>query len=166
VKIAIALGSNLGDSRAILEEARNFLKNLSQGEFRFSSLYRTAPIDCPPGSPDFLNAAALIEWNRDLNELLNLFQKYEKDLGRPESRPKNSPRPLDLDILFADQLISHDPTLTIPHPRMKERLFVLEPLAEICPDFIFPDIRQTMRDVLNEARQKFPEQLAFVKENF
>ena len=127
----VALGANLGDARAAVVQALRDLGTLSQTQLlRASSLYRTAPVDS--SGPDYINAVAEIRTALSPDELLAELQQLEQAAGR--ERPwRNAPRTLDLDILLYDELQLDSPTLTIPHPRMAERAFVLVPLAEIAP---------------------------------
>jgi 2-amino-4-hydroxy-6-hydroxymethyldihydropteridine diphosphokinase len=139
VLAGIALGSNLGDRGRHIRLGFDFLRSLSHsGHFLTSPVYLTEPVDCPPGSPPFLNAVAEIATNLSAEELLSQLQAYELFLGRPEVRPVNSPRPLDLDILYYGTETIRTSTLTVPHPRIAERLFVLEPLAAIRSDLRLP----------------------------
>lgn len=133
---AIALGSNLGDSRNILEAA---LKNLDQTPgirvFSRSSWYQTAPIG--PPQPDYLNGCAILSVQQSPQELLETLLGVERDFGRVRLE-RWGPRTLDLDLLLFDNLILETPNLQIPHPRMTQRAFVLGPLAEIAPNWIEP----------------------------
>ncbi|MEQ8381368.1 MAG: 2-amino-4-hydroxy-6-hydroxymethyldihydropteridine diphosphokinase [Coleofasciculus sp. A1-SPW-01] len=133
---AIALGSNLGDSRAILEAAIVMLaKTPGITVTSQSSWYRTAPVG--PPQPDYLNGCVILEIQLTPHDLLQTLLSIEKQFGR-ERGESWGPRTLDLDILLFDNLIINTPTLKIPHPRMSERAFVLVPLAEIAPDWIEP----------------------------
>ena len=127
----IGLGANLGDAAATLREAIARIGELPQTRLvKQSSVYVTAPVDA--GGPDYLNAVAEIETNLDAAELLVQLQALELAAGR--ERPyRNAPRTLDLDLLLYDDERIETPTLTVPHPRMHERAFVLVPLAEIAP---------------------------------
>lgn len=131
----IGLGSNLGDRRQNLMAAKNALAQ-SEGvlSFRMSSIIETAPVGITD-QPTFFNAAALIRTTLDPHALLDLMLQVERELGRDRSREQRwGPRTIDLDLLtYADATI-RDATLTIPHPRMHERAFVLGPLAELAPD--------------------------------
>jgi len=131
VTVYVALGANLGDARAAVAQALRDLGTLPQTQLlQASSLYRTAPIDS--SGPDYINAVAEIRTALAPDTLLAELQKLEQAAGR--ERPwRNAPRTLDLDILLYDELQLDSPTLTIPHPRMTERAFVLLPLAEIAP---------------------------------
>jgi 2-amino-4-hydroxy-6-hydroxymethyldihydropteridine diphosphokinase len=128
------LGSNLGDSSAILEAAIVMLaKTPGITVTSQSSWYRTAPIG--PPQPDYLNGCVILEVQLTPHDLLQTLLSIENQFGR-ERRERWGPRTLDLDILLFDNLIIDTPTLQIPHPRMTERAFVLVPLAEIAPDWI------------------------------
>lgn len=150
---AIALGSNLGDRTKSLEQAFQFLQSLSDQPIQVSSIYETAPVDCPEGSGVFLNAAALIHWSGTPHELLEKLLAFEQAMGRPIERPFNAPRTIDLDLLFMDDIILNSKSLTLPHPRMIERLFVLQPLAELCPSQILPHTGRTVLEHLEACQQ-------------
>lgn len=141
-RAAIALGSNLGDRLATLRAARDRLRErAAPGEaFLQSSIYRTEPVGCPEGSPDFFNAVIEIGWPGTALELLAALQEIEFALGRVRGGLANEPRTLDLDLLaLADHTLAH-PDLVLPHPRLGRRRFVLEPLAEIRPDLRPPGL--------------------------
>jgi 2-amino-4-hydroxy-6-hydroxymethyldihydropteridine diphosphokinase len=151
--IFVSLGSNQGDSRFILEQAIEALRSLAEGPMAVSSLWRTAPVDCPPGSPDFLNAVAGFESvkARDPHGLLEILQRMERQWGRQPKKVQNEPRPLDLDLLAWEDRVIETPLLVLPHPRAHLRRFVLGPWAEIAPDFRWPGSFQTVRQLLEEA---------------
>lgn len=130
----IALGANLGDARRTVRQAVQDLGTMPQTRLvRASSLYRTAPIDS--SGPDYINAVAEVATTLAPQALLAELQRLELAAGR--ERPyRNAPRTLDLDILLYDDLTLETPALTIPHPRMAERAFVLQPLAEIAPHLL------------------------------
>jgi 2-amino-4-hydroxy-6-hydroxymethyldihydropteridine diphosphokinase len=133
---AIGLGSNLGDSRAILNGAIDRLKLHSQIEvIAVSSWYITAPFG--PPQPDYLNGCATIRTSLTPLDLLDVLQSIETEFGRLR-REVWGARTLDLDLLLYDNLVIDLPTLQIPHPRMLERAFVLVPLTEIASDWIEP----------------------------
>jgi len=137
----VALGSNLGDSENILRAAARELEALAAGGFKLSSFYRTEPVDCPPGSPSFLNAVAVFvpRPEETPETLLEKLQDLERRFGRQPKKIHNEPRPLDLDLIAFGRETRHTPQLTLPHPRARQRAFVLEPLREICPDFDWPE---------------------------
>ena len=145
----IALGSNLGDRlgqfRAGLEALlmSNDIRLLSK-----APVYETEPVDCPPGSQAFLNTVVEVESSLDAHALHRVLQGIEIALGRPEQRERNSPRPLDLDILYAGEQIIDDDMLTIPHPRLHLRRFVLQPLADIRPGLVLSGQGKTVAELL------------------
>jgi 2-amino-4-hydroxy-6-hydroxymethyldihydropteridine diphosphokinase len=137
VRAFIGLGSNLGDSAATMRRAFAELARLPGTRLlRSSSLYRTAPIAAEP-QPDYVNAVAALETDLTPEELLASLLALEARHGRERSVP-DAPRTLDLDLLsYGDQVIAQ-PGLTVPHPRMHLRAFVLKPLIEIAPDCEIP----------------------------
>jgi len=133
---AIALGSNLGDSCTILENALKTLAKTPGITLQAcSSWYRTEPVG--PPQPDYLNGCALLNVELTPQELLETLLRIEAEFGRVRQE-RNGPRTLDLDLLLFEDLILDTPNLQLPHPRLKERAFVLVPLAEIAPDWIEP----------------------------
>lgn len=136
----VALGSNVGDSSATIARAIERLRDFSSRPLLTSSLWQTTPVDCPPGSPPFLNAiVGLTPLPGETPEsLLAKLQSLEKEFGRQPKNVLNEPRPLDLDIIAFGNELRNSPALTLPHPRAHQRRFVLEPLAEIAPDLVLP----------------------------
>lgn len=136
----ISLGSNMGESADILRRAMERLAELSPQPLLRSSLWQTTPVDCPPGSPPFVNAVVgMIPRRGETPEsLLARMQQLEREFGRQPKTVLNEPRPLDLDLICfgAEQRASAE--LTLPHPRAHERRFVLAPLSEIAPDLTLP----------------------------
>ncbi len=133
---AIGLGANLGELETTLREALVEIARLPRTRLvAASSLYRSAPVDAP--GPDYLNAAVLIETALDPAALLVELQRIERHHGR-ERPHRNAPRTLDLDLLFFGDERLATATLTVPHPRLQERAFVLLPLAEIAPQQVLP----------------------------
>jgi len=134
---AIALGSNIGESEAILEGALKTIEQTPGITIKAqSSWYKTAPVG-GPSQPDYLNGAAILQVQLSPQKLLKTLLKIEQKFGRVR-RERWAPRTLDLDLLLFDDLIIETPELEIPHPRMTQRAFVLVPLAEIAPDWIEP----------------------------
>lgn len=147
----IALGSNLGDRWANLSAAvRRLRAEPGLRVVAVSEFYETAPVDCPPGSGDYLNAAAAVETDRPPDDLLKLLLTIERQFGRERAGP-NSPRTLDLDLLLYDDRVVNTPELTLPHPRMHERAFVLVPLSQIAPDLTHPILRTTVNELCDDA---------------
>ena len=142
---AIALGSNLGDSLAILRGAIAALdQHPDVAVVDCSRVYRTAPVG--PPQPDYLNACALLQSRLSATDLLQLLLQTEAQFGR-ERRERWGARRLDLDLLLFDDQIIETAQLEVPHPRMWERAFVLVPLAEIAPAWRNPRSGATVADV-------------------
>lgn len=146
----IALGSNLGDREANLRHGIELLLQCLPGArlTAQASLYETAPVDCAPGTAAFVNSVIEIEADLSPTELHQHLAAVEEVMGRPAIREKNAPRTLDLDLLYAGDVISDDPALTLPHPRLHLRRFVLEPLAEIRPNKVLPGMTKTVSQLL------------------
>jgi 2-amino-4-hydroxy-6-hydroxymethyldihydropteridine diphosphokinase len=145
----IALGSNLGDRRDFLDRALEALQErpgivVSQ----VSSFHETAPVGGPPGQGPYLNAAAELQTNLGPRELLQALLEVETLLGRVR-REFHGPRTIDLDLLLYDGLTVDEPGLAVPHPRLHERRFVLEPLAEIAPRVSHPRLNRTIQELLD-----------------
>ena len=133
----VALGANLGDPKATVLAAFAALANLPESRVaRCSSLYRTAPVGIL-SQPDFVNAVALLETSLPPDSLLDALLDIEARFGRIR-RERNGPRTLDLDLLLYDDIELDLPRLTLPHPRLHLRAFVLLPLAEVAPDLAIP----------------------------
>ena len=152
MRVGIALGSNLGNREEELAAARNWLRSLDPGA-RFSAVYETDPVDCPEGSPRFANQVGEILWGGALEGLLDLTQAYERSRGRKGVRARNQARVLDLDLLYAENLQVRTARLRLPHPRMGARRFVMEPLAEICPERKIPGLPGTVRETAGWLRK-------------
>lgn len=146
----IALGSNIGDSQDILLRAIERLETLSAEPLRRSSLWQTSPVDCPPGSPPFVNAVVgLAPRLRETPEsLLAGLLALEKEFGRKLKLVHNEPRRLDLDLIAFGQEIRVSKSLTLPHPRATQRRFVLQPLSEFAPDLVLPGQVSTVSELL------------------
>jgi 2-amino-4-hydroxy-6-hydroxymethyldihydropteridine diphosphokinase len=150
-EVWLGLGSNLGDKRANIQRALDWIA----GSCRLtdvSSLYKTEPV----GFKDqdwFLNCAAKIVTEQRPWPLLETLQSIEQQLGRTE-RIKNGPRTIDLDILLYDGLVVDENGLMIPHPRMQERLFVLAPLREIAPSLFYPVLGKTIEELAGALRSR------------
>lgn len=153
MRAGIALGSNLEPRLQHLQAARGRLLALHSDNRAVafaSKVYETAPVDCAEHTQPFLNAVMEISTDLSPEGLLTALQGIEEHLGRPLHREKNSPRTIDLDILYYDDLVSEEPHLTIPHPRLTERRFVLQPLADIRPELILPDQTKTVAQLLHD----------------
>jgi 2-amino-4-hydroxy-6-hydroxymethyldihydropteridine diphosphokinase len=154
-RTGIALGSNFGDRLQNLRTGADRVAALAVpgSEILRSRIYETEPVDCAPDTAPFLNAVMEIECALDPETLLAELQKIETDLGRPTNHGHNTPRTIDLDILYTGDIVCEKEYLSIPHPRITERRFVLEPLAEIRPELILPSHRKPISELLHELPQ-------------
>ena len=152
-KFALLLGGDLGNTERFFDTALAGLAAAGAERLRRSRLYRTAPVDCVPGTPDFLNCAVTGLFPGSPRELLALTQRLEVEAGRPARHSSREARVLDIDIILFGNTVLDSPELTIPHPRARRRRFVLEPLAEIAPDLVFPDTGETVADALAHLGQ-------------
>jgi 2-amino-4-hydroxy-6-hydroxymethyldihydropteridine diphosphokinase len=127
----LGLGSNLGDSRGYLRDAIAALPDV----VAVSSVYETSPVGGPVGQAPYLNVVVELDTALGPRPLLALAQRLEADAGRVRAE-RWGPRTLDVDVLWVDGITVDEPDLTVPHPRMWERRFVVEPLAELAPDLV------------------------------
>ncbi len=150
----VALGSNLGDRLAHLKKALARLKEIPQTRLvRVSSWYETPPAG-GPAQRDYLNGTVELATRLTPHELLLQLQKTERELGRPRKHVRWGPRAIDLDILSYNNLILETENLSIPHPRMHKRAFVLEPLIEIAPNWIHPAFEKSAQTLLKTLQCK------------
>ncbi|MBU1087892.1 MAG: 2-amino-4-hydroxy-6-hydroxymethyldihydropteridine diphosphokinase [Candidatus Omnitrophica bacterium] len=148
-RVYLGVGSNIGDRRVYIDKAILLLRqNINISLEQVSQLYETDPVGGPVQGK-FLNG--VIELNTSLTplELLKNLQDIEVTLGRIRSGLKNQPRTLDLDILLFSDIVLNTLQLTIPHPMVQDRLFVLKPFAEIAPEVIHPIFKQTIKELLS-----------------
>ncbi len=150
--VVISLGSNLGNSLGNFQKVIPMLNPDGPDPTRVSSLWRSEPVDCPPGSPLFLNAA--VAWpvrpGESPEALLEKLQGLERSFGRTVKKTLNEPRSLDLDLIAFGGEMRQTPALTLPHPRAHLRQFVLGPLAEILPGLVLPGQQRTVSQLLSD----------------
>ena len=152
----IALGSNVGDRRRAIETALAEICRLPKTcVVETSTLRETAPVGGPPQG-DFLNGAALVETQLPPRELLAGLLEIERGLGRVRREP-NGPRTIDLDVILYEDKVLKERGLELPHPRFRERAFVLEPLAEVAADAVDPVTKKTVRELLAELEAQAEE---------
>lgn len=151
--VIVALGSNLGNARENVTRAIEQLSELSSKPLLKSSLWKSSPVDCPPGSPDFVNAVVILSARpgETPESLLGKLQAIEREFGRQTKKVMNEPRPLDLDIIAFGTQRRATRELTLPHPRAHLRRFVLEPLSEIAPELVLPGQTQTVAELLTSV---------------
>ena len=154
-RVFLSIGSNLGDRALHLSRALDLLDAQHIAIVSRSSLYETEPRDMPARQPWFLNMAAECRTRLFPLQLLKVLHSIERDLGRARPSAAQTPAPripqprtIDLDILLFGNTVMHTPRLTVPHPRMFERRFVLEPLLEIAPDLRRPDTKEPLHNYL------------------
>jgi 2-amino-4-hydroxy-6-hydroxymethyldihydropteridine diphosphokinase len=148
----LLLGSNLGERVATLHRALVALAGQAGKIVAVSGVYETAAWG-NEGQPAFLNQAVQIGTDLAPEQLLDACQRVENALGRERLEPWG-PRTLDVDILFYDDLVLHSERLTIPHPRLPERLFALVPLADIATTFVHPELHKSVADLLADCPDK------------
>lgn len=148
----IGLGSNLGERDKNIRTALEKMQEKGIELLRVSSVLETEPYGYT-NQPKFLNAVCLVETNLTPDQLLDVLLEIEKEIGRVRER-KWGPRIIDLDIIFYEDLVLESERLIVPHPDMHNRWFVLAPLAEICPDYVHPKLKKTVRELLQELTRR------------
>jgi 2-amino-4-hydroxy-6-hydroxymethyldihydropteridine diphosphokinase len=151
-RAGIALGSNLGDRMANLNEAIRLIGEiaLKNEPFLKAPIYQTEPLHCPPDSPNFLNTVVEFSFDDSAEKLLELTREIEKSMGRKANPQRNAPRVIDVDILYLGEERCNTPNLILPHPRLHGRRFVLQPLADIRPDLVLPGHSKCIASLLEE----------------
>lgn len=150
MRFGIALGSNLGDRLGYLRQAVGELVRRIPGAriTAAAAVYETAPVDCAPGTPSFYNSVIEIETEAEPLALLHTLLSIEADLGRPNAHAHHAPRTVDLDLLYADTLQMTHSELILPHPRLAQRRFVLQPLADVRPHLILSGQTESVLELL------------------
>ena len=150
MRCGIALGSNLGDRLEHLNAGMSVVEklHLPNHPTLISPIYETEPVDCAPGTVSYLNAVMEIEYKGNPLALLHALQQIERDMGRHANHARNTPRTIDLDLLYAGDIILNTAELTLPHPRLTTRRFVLQPLADIRPELVLPGVQKTVAQFL------------------
>lgn len=151
-RAGIALGSNLGDRLANISEAIRLIGEiaLKNEPFLKAPVYQTEPLHCPPNSPDFLNTVIEFGFADSAEKLLELTRAIEKSMGRKANPQRNAPRVIDIDILYLGEEQCNTSKLTLPHPRLHQRRFVLKPLADIRPNLVLPGHAKRIASLLEE----------------
>ena len=152
MRFALCLGGNEGPVEAHFDLVEKELLAAGATEIRRSRIHVTKPVDCVPGTPDFLNQALVGEWRGSVETLFDLLQSLERRCGRPEIHSSRESRPLDCDLILWGEEVISTPRLQVPHPRARQRLFVLEPLAEIAPEMRFMPEGLTVAQCLQKLR--------------
>lgn len=147
-RVLVALGSNVGASEATVCAALKELRAMSCGDFRASSLWRTSPVDCAPGTGSFINAAAAFETRLTAPcPLLAEFKQMERRHGRDRAPVRHAPRELDVDLLLFGDCQMQSDVLTLPHPRAIMRRFVMQPAAEVAAAWVWPGTSATIGEL-------------------
>ncbi len=152
--VALALGSNMGDRLGNLRQAAHLLENQQIRVTTRSDVFETTPVGFE-NQKRFLNACILVQTDLSPLELLSETQRVETLMGRIRD-VRWGPRTIDLDILLFDEMVVHEEALVIPHPRMTERAFVLVPLAQICPGWMYPGTGETIGALSERIRHADP----------
>jgi len=158
IDYGIAFGSNLGNRLSNLRQAKRLLLHQCpnpQGA-SFSQVYETEPVNCPKEANNFFNAVGNFPFPLPPQDVLNICMQIESAFERPDEREKNIPRTIDLDIIYAGSLTKNSKNLIIPHPKLYERRFVLEPLSTIMPALVLPHQKKTILQHLNAIESSEP----------
>ncbi len=152
MEVGFSLGSNMFNRKRLLMQAKNLL--LSAPRTRFvdqSPIYETTPVDVQPeyASMTFLNSIVIVESELPLESWLSYIGKIEDNLGRVRSEDRNAPRPMDVDMIYAGDQIVDSGGLVVPHPRWAERRFVVQPLCDVRPDMVLPDMKKSVSEILH-----------------
>lgn len=154
-RVFIGIGSNEGDRLEYISRAVQRLRDCPGVELeQMATIFETEPVGGPP-QPDYLNTVVSITTTLNPRQLLERLKTLEQSLGRVPSGPRWGPRVIDLDILLYDDRILNEPDLIIPHPRMHERRFVLQPLAQLAPGLVHPILGKTIADLLKAVSDTF-----------
>ena len=151
IEVGISLGSNLGDRLRHLLDARARILALSQvAHIASAPVYETEPVGVPAeyASHSFLNTVVIIGTSLEVHRLFSRLQEVEATLGRIRSGIRNSPRVIDIDLLYYGSQLVRSGGLVVPHPRWAKRRFVLQPLADLRPNLVLPNHDRTVRDIL------------------
>ena len=156
MEIGFSLGSNLYNRKRLLMQAKNLL--LSAPRTRFvdqSPIYETTPVDVEPEYQEmaYLNSVLIVESELPLESWLSYIGKVEHNLGRERTEDRNAPRPIDVDIIYADDQIVDSDGLEVPHPRWSERRFVVQPLCDVRPELVLPEVHQSVSCILRSLPQ-------------
>tara|TARA_B100002051_G_scaffold95016_1_gene90707 strand:+ start:584 stop:1060 length:477 start_codon:yes stop_codon:yes gene_type:complete len=150
-KVYLSVGTNLGNRENNISNCIDYLEKISEIK-NISKIYETVPYKVQIEQSNFLNLALEINFFESAENLLIEINKIEKELGRVRSSIRNEPREIDIDIIFFGNQIIKKKDLIVPHPRFRERLFVLEPLNDIAPNFLDPITNKTINQLLINAQ--------------
>jgi 2-amino-4-hydroxy-6-hydroxymethyldihydropteridine diphosphokinase len=151
MEIGFSLGSNLYNRKRLLMQAKNLLLSAPRTNFVDQSpIYETTPVDVKPEYQDlaYLNSVVIVESGLPLESWLSYIGKIECNLGRERTDDRNAPRPIDIDMIYANGQIVDSDGLEVPHPRWAERRFVVQPLCDIRPALVLPEARKSVAEIL------------------
>ena len=151
MEIGFSLGSNLYNRKRLLMQAKNLLLSAPRTNFVDQSpIYETTPVDVKPEYQDmaYLNSVVIVESGLPLESWLSYIGKIELNLGRERTEDRNAPRPIDIDMIYADGQIVDSDGLEVPHPRWAERRFVVQPLCDVRPELVLPEARKSVTEIL------------------
>ena len=160
-QVHLALGSNLGNKKNNIITTLKLIDTIGTGLIS-SKIYSTPPSGFS-FQPNFLNSACKFQTEKSVYDLLNILKKFESHLGRKQNF-KNGPRMIDIDILYYNNLYINTPILSVPHPKIHERDFVLHPLSEISPDFIDPIHKISVNSMLTNLKNSSDKKIQFQQE--
>lgn len=151
----VGLGSNIGDRKFFLVQAIDqVIRTPGVRLVGLSSIYETDPVGMPEGTAPFYNAVLALQVTLSPETLHEVLRAAERKLGRESHHPPNADRTIDLDLLLYDDVVQATPELTLPHPRLHERAFVLAPLVELLPELVHPTLNRTVESLLSGLPQK------------
>jgi 2-amino-4-hydroxy-6-hydroxymethyldihydropteridine diphosphokinase len=152
MRTGLALGSNIEPRLLYLHAARRRIFDIHSGTEPIicSKVYETSPVACAPDALNFLNATLEFSTELQPKALFRELKDIEQALGRSPTQERNSPRTIDIDVLYCDDIVLSTPGLVIPHPRIASRRFVLQPLADIRPKLVLPTMTKSIRELLDE----------------
>ncbi len=156
MEIGFSLGSNLYNRKRLLMQAKNLLLSAPRTNFVDQSpIYETTAVDVKPEYQNmaYLNSIVIVESGLPLESWLSYIGKIEHNLGRERTEDRNAPRPIDIDMIYADGLTVDSDGLEVPHPRWAERRFVVQPLSDVRPELVLPQAHQSVSEVLGSLPQ-------------
>ncbi len=156
MEIGFSLGSNLYNRKRLLMQAKNLLLSAPRTNFVDQSpIYETTPVDVKPEYRDmaYLNSVVIVESELPLESWLSYIGKIEANLGRERTEDRNAPRPIDIDMIYANGQIVDSDGLEVPHPRWTERRFVVQPLSDVRPELILPEAHKPVSEILRSLPQ-------------
>lgn len=152
MEIGFSLGSNLYNRKRLLMQAKNLLLSAPRTNFVDQSpIYETTPVDVKPEhrSMAYLNSIVIVESELPLESWCSYIGKIEKNLGRERTEDRNAPRPIDIDMIYANGQVVDSGGFEVPHPRWAQRRFVVQPLCDVRPELVLPEEHRSVSDILH-----------------